>query len=115
MSSHKEIKERVEKNIADLKAVYDLFVLSPKYVKSSTFSTFNRGSIELNFNRGDAIETAYVDVDRDGFFVIRLGCWCAMTPSARERIENKSFESAHEALVYALETIEKINRFFDQF
>lgn len=112
MSNHKEIGERVDKNIADLKAVYDLFAISPKYVKSTTFIG---GSIKLNFNRGDAIETAYVNVDSDGFFVVRLGCWCAMTPSARERMENKSFESAHEALVYALETIEKINRFFDQF
>ncbi len=112
MRNYKEIEERIEKSLADLKATYDLFATSPRYIEKTSFSN---GSIKLQFRRGEAIESAMVTIDHKGYIVMRLGCWCAMTPKAREGIESRKFESAHDALVFALETVEKVNRFFDQF
>ena len=112
MRNYKEIEERTERNLANLKSVYDVFVISPKYVKKTNF---NFGAIYLNFRHEDAIEAAKVTTDHEGYLVVRMVCWSALPPKAKKAIESKKFESAHEALVYALETIDKINRFFDQF
>lgn len=112
MRNYKEIEERIEKNFADLKATYELFAISPRYVEKVSY---NDDTIRLQFLRGEDIETAMVTIDYEGYLVMRLGCWCAMTSKAKEGIESRKFESAHEALVYALETVEKVNRFFDQF
>lgn len=112
MKNENEIEERFNKNLADIKAVYEVFSISPKYVERTSFHI---DSISLDFKRGEAIEIMYVKLDHDGFIVVRLGVWCALTPKAKERIEARKFDSAREALVYALETVEKINSFFNQF
>lgn len=112
MANFKEIEERIERAFADLKATYELFSISPKYV---TKAEFYQDSIIFDFGREDAVKSARITIDHEGYFVTRLSCWTAVTPKAVKGIEAKRFESAHDALVYGLETFEKINRFFDQF
>lgn len=108
MRDYKEIEARYNNNISALKEVYDEFSIAPNI-------SFDRDSIQLEFDRGSAIESARVGLDYEGYIVISIGCWCAVTPKAKKNIEGKRFDNAREALVYALETTKKINSFFDQF
>ncbi len=101
-----------EKNIKDLKEVYDRFAISPKYVVKHRL---REDCIYLYFGSCEAIESISVVVDRHGYVCVTLGCWCACTQAARISIEKKRFDSVHEALEHALETANKINTFFKQF
>lgn len=112
MSGIEEIDARYEKNLKDLQKIYDIFAISPKYVIKHRF---REDGIYLYFGLGEAIESISVVIDRHGYLCVTLGCWGACTQAARTSIEKKRFDSAHEALEYALETANKINTFFKQF
>ena len=107
-----ERKAKIEKNIANFKNAYDKFAASPRYVSSHNGYP---EMIELKFDREDAIETVFVQMSWEGDIIVKIGAWSACPEKTRKAIESKTFETVEEALDYALETVNKINSFFNQF
>lgn len=103
--------DMMDENIAALKAAYEKFASSPRYVSEHQWLGCG---VFLKFENGDAIQTIRVDVDWYGQLAVRLGSWSACTDKVRKSIESKQFDTAEEAIEYALETANKINTFFNQ-
>lgn len=107
-----ERKAKIEKNIANFNSAYNKFAASPRYVSSHNGYP---EIIELKFESGDAIETVFVQMNWEGDIIVKLGMWSGCPEKTRKAIEGKKFETVEDALDYALETVNKINTFFNQF
>ena len=103
---------KIENNIANFKSAYEKFAAAPRYVSGHSS---NPELIELKFGNDDAIQAVFVQMNWKGDIIVKLGMWSGCPDKTRKAIESKKFENVEEALDYALETVNKINSFFNQF